>query len=122
MDKRTRSGRRCGFTLTELLVVIGIIALLMGILFPVLSKARESGQRASCMNTLRQFFNADTAYFTWNKGWHLPTWYGNAEGTTLAGLYYWSGYDEFRKTMSWRTINSTSTRGYIPEKWICPAS
>ena len=42
-----------GFTLVELLVVISIIALLLSVLMPALSKAREAGKRAVCLNNLK---------------------------------------------------------------------
>ena len=50
--------RKKGFTLIELLVVIAIIALLMAILMPALSKAKEQGKRAVCQNNLRELFLA----------------------------------------------------------------
>jgi prepilin-type N-terminal cleavage/methylation domain-containing protein/prepilin-type processing-associated H-X9-DG protein len=46
--------RQPGFTLIELLVVIAIIAVLMGILMPVLHKAREQGKDVICRNNLKQ--------------------------------------------------------------------
>jgi prepilin-type N-terminal cleavage/methylation domain-containing protein len=48
-------GRRYGLTLVEILVVIGIIAILAGILIPVIGRARAHGRRVQCIANLRQF-------------------------------------------------------------------
>ncbi len=58
MSKRTGAG----FTLVELLVVIAIIALLMSVLMPALSRAREQGKRAVCLYYQRQLASAWMMY------------------------------------------------------------
>jgi len=69
-----------GFTLVELLVVIGIIVILIAMLLPVLTKVREAANRTACASNLRQLSIFTIEYATNDRGrWpdlhnSLPTW------------------------------------------------
>lgn len=76
-------GQCAGFTLVELLVVIGIISLLIAILLPALNKARAAGNRTACLSNIRQlgiaiqmYCNDNGGYFPTCAFWDAPPAYG----------------------------------------------
>jgi prepilin-type N-terminal cleavage/methylation domain-containing protein len=120
--------RKSAFTLVELLVVIGIIALLIAFLMPSLTKARDHATRVACASNLRQTYMAVVMYANDYRGW-IPFPCAGAAGV---GNNIVAGYgSDFRvwnpdnTTFSYYLVNfrdglypryTTSTR-----IWLCPA-
>ena len=75
-----RTREAAAFTLVELLVVIGIIALLIAILLPSLNRARETANRVKCGSNLRQIGQAYLLYSNENKGMPPRTYYEAGPG------------------------------------------
>ncbi len=80
-----------GFSLTELLIVLGLLALLVSLLLPVVGKARAAANAASCLSNLRQMGAAWVTYTTESRG-HLMHYAWNPTGPSqTAWGMYWPG-------------------------------
>ena len=90
---KVRLSQRAGFTLTEIMIVVGIIGLLTPIAIPNMLRARANSQRSTCINNIRQIDAAKQQWAT--ETGRAPTAtptsaevvpYLNREPGTLAGL------------------------------------
>lgn len=98
-----RHTTRSGFTLVELLVVIGIVAVLVAILLPALTKAHEASLRTTCLSNLRQVHGSFQLYALDNKDrvplgyrggrkqWNSMVYSATAGRLVLFGVLYGKG-------------------------------
>ncbi len=94
------ANRRSAFTLVELLVVIGIIALLISILLPSLNGARKQARTVTCLSNLKQMANAQEMYASQFNGWAVPIFIHKR--TTPAAdntRKVWMNNDQFRANL-----------------------
>lgn len=106
MGRQIQGSRRrgaSGFTLVELLVVIGIIAVLIAILLPALNRARQAANVLDCQARLRQMGAAMHIYVTSQKG-ALP-WGGiDCSATPGAKVEFWWWYYTLSEVMAKSTV------------------
>ncbi len=114
------------FTLVELLVVIGIIAILISLLLPSLNKARESAKQIACASNLRQIGMGFTLYAHDNH-WYYPVVYSGSG----ASLKYERTCDDYPLEAMLSTYIGAETQAFDDNWgtlrvaggiWICPAS
>ncbi|MFH1745545.1 MAG: prepilin-type N-terminal cleavage/methylation domain-containing protein [Planctomycetota bacterium] len=129
--------RRKGFTLIELLVVVAIIALLISILLPSLSRARELAKRAVCAANLRGIGQGEHIYSNDNEEWFPHSFYMEPVGSTsLPNVHSVTFIGELslnmtiRKTLStWQNVHPSRSMFLLviggmttPKQFVCPSS
>jgi prepilin-type N-terminal cleavage/methylation domain-containing protein/prepilin-type processing-associated H-X9-DG protein len=125
---KTRSFRiaiaKPAFTLVELLVVIGIIALLISILLPALGRAREQANRIKCLSNMKNLGTALASYVAVNKGWMpIQIGTGGAFGSGVQDFMNPTVYDPATVTPANLTVLGTLYAWYLNKNaamMVCP--
>lgn len=113
-----RSGRE-GFTLVELLVVIGIIGVLVGLLLPALGKARRAAQQTQCLAQVREIGAMMGIYANNNRGWLFPP---DAGGPfALAPLEEQWVVKVFKLTVPANEPGRSDLMSWVPKVVRCPS-
>ena len=107
------------FTLVELLVVIGIIAILVGVLLPALRQTRLAARRTQCASRLRELTAACTMYLGEHKVYPAPA-YVPAQGTVIPHFVPVSLLNDLSRYLSYATLSDTLTVDQLPLVTACP--
>jgi prepilin-type N-terminal cleavage/methylation domain-containing protein len=112
-----------GFTLVELLVVIGIIALLIAILLPALNKMRKESNRLVCLSNVRQLGTGVLMYCNDNEGW-FPTcayWKSTAYVPYEDDWLHWQANRKLEESAIAKYLGGNKKGERFPALLRCPA-